>query len=73
MLMLKIMKNMQKSEYDLRLRISNPYMKIMPQHLPCMIIYVQTRLKSLLFKDKKRPTFAQKVAQLRSKNGSLTV
>ena len=34
-LMLKIMKNMQKSEYDLRLRISNPYMKIMPQHLPC--------------------------------------
>ena len=29
MLMLKIMKNMQKSEYDLRLRISNPYMKIM--------------------------------------------
>ena len=48
MLMLKIMKNMQKSEYDLRLRISNPYMKIMPQHLPCRIICADTPEKSIV-------------------------
>jgi len=48
MLMLKIMKNMQKSEYDLRLRISKPYMKIMAQHLPCRIICADTPEKTIV-------------------------